>query len=59
MQSTLPYMHTDYTVVEASTTAALITDVKEKIAEGWIPIGGVSVGLLNVLYQAMTKTRSI
>ena len=36
-----------YTIVEASTVAALVSEVNYHIARGWKPIGGVAVLLFD------------
>ena len=59
MRPRTPYTHTAYTVIEASSVESLITAVNSAIAEGWAPVGGITLGLLNKLYQAMEKAESV
>jgi hypothetical protein len=42
----------DYKIVFNVSTEALQTEVKALLEEGWIPLGGVSMGVCT-LYQAM------
>lgn len=47
-------MSVDYTILTASTVTALISLVNRRIADGWIPQGGV--GVYGMMFcQAMIK----